>query len=116
MDAINKLMEEAKEKAGLTSDYALSVAMGVKKQTVSRYKLGLSTPDIYGMRRLADLTGRTLDEIAAAIELEKETDETKKAYWRNFYKRLGGIAASFSTITLLAPILGTFEKVQCILC
>lgn len=94
MDAINKLLEEAKDKAGLTSDYALANAMGIKKQTVSRYKLGLSTPDIYSMRRLADLTGKTLDEIAASIEIEKETDETKKEYWRNFYKRLGGVAAS----------------------
>lgn len=116
MDAINKLIEEAKDKAGLSSDYALSIAMGVRKQTISRYKLGLSTPDIYGMRRLADLTGKTLDEIAATIEIEKETDVTKKEYWKNFYKRLGGVAASFTTIALLTPIFTAFEGLHCILC
>lgn len=94
MEAISKLLDEAKDKTGIPSDYALAQAIGIKRATISGYRHGKSAPDVYAMSRLADLTGRTLTEVIAMIEVETETDEAKKEYWKGFYKRLGGIAAT----------------------
>lgn len=93
-NAIDTLLDEAKEKAGIESDYALALKIGVKKQTISRYRKGLCTPDDYTKSRIADLTGRSLQEVIARIELENEPNEEKRKYWENFFKRLGGVAAS----------------------
>lgn len=94
MSAITELLEEAKEKAGLKTDNALAVEIGITRQTLSMARHGKTTFGAYSRRRLADLTGRKTDEINALIEIETETDETKKEYWKSFYKRLGGVAAS----------------------
>ncbi|BCB27287.1 hypothetical protein SKTS_21730 [Sulfurimicrobium lacus] len=93
-NAIDTLLDEAKEKSRITSDNALALRIGVKKQTISRYRKGLSTPDDYAKSRIADLTGRSLQEVIARIELENEPNEEKRRYWENFFKRLGGVAAS----------------------
>lgn len=92
--AIDILLDEAKEKAGFGSDNALAIAIGVKRQAINHYRKGRSTPDDYVKSRIADLTGRSLQEVIARIELENEPDEEKRKYWENFYKRLGGVAAS----------------------
>jgi len=116
MNAIDKLLNEAKIKTGLKSDNALALEIGITRQVMSMARHGKTTFNAYARRRLADLTGRSTDEINALIEIETETDEAKKEYWRNFYKRLGGVAASFTTIALLSPIFAAFEGLHCILC
>lgn len=89
MNAIEKLLEEAKKKAGIESDNALAIEIGIQRQSINHYRKGRSTPDVYVMSRLADLTGRTLNQVVALVEIEKEQSKEKKEYWRNFYKRLG---------------------------
>lgn len=39
-NAIDTLLDEAKEKAGLKADNELAMAMGIKRQTISRYRKG----------------------------------------------------------------------------
>lgn len=100
--AIDTLLDEAKEKSGISSDYALALTIGVKRQTISRYRKNLCTPDDYAKSRLADLTGRSLQEVIARIELENEPNEEKRKYWQDFYRRLGGVAASIAvSVTLI---------------
>lgn len=116
MKAIEKLLDEAKTKAGIESDNALAHEIGVKRQTISKYRKGISTPEIFTMSRLADLTGKPLKQVIALIEIEKEQSEEKRKYWENFYKRFGGVAASFTIAALSAPIFAAFEHLHCILC
>lgn len=93
-NAIDTLLDEAKEKAGFKADNELALAIGVARQTISNFRKGRSTPDDYAKSRIADLTGRSLQEVTARIELENEPNEEKRKYWENFYKRLVGVAAS----------------------
>lgn len=124
MSAINKLLNEAKEKAGIKSDNALALEMGITRQSMSQTKKGKSAFGAYARQRLADLTGRDIKEINALIEIETETDETKRKYWENFYKRLGGVAASIlATVILMVTLpaqntdaLTILASGQCILC
>jgi len=116
MKTINDLLDEAKQKTKIESDNALAKRMGVTRTTISYYRHNKSKPDIYAISRLADLTGRPIQQIIALVEIEKEQPEEKRKYWENFYKRLGGVAASFSIIALLAPICAAIEDLHCILC
>lgn len=100
-NAIDILLDEAKEKAGFKADNELALAIGVKRQTISNYRKGRSTPDDYAKSKIADLTGRSLQEVIARIELENEPNEEKRRYWENFYKRLGGVAASIVAVVTL---------------
>lgn len=102
MTTIELLIDEAKEKAGIKSDNALAKEIGITRQTMSDARHGRTTFGTYSRQRLADLTGRHIDEINALIEIETETDEAKKEYWKNFYKRLGGVAASLAVISITA--------------
>lgn len=101
MNAIENILNEAKTKNHIKSDNALALEIGITRQTMSMARHGKTTFNAYARSRLADLTGRSTDEINALIEIETETDETKKEYWVNFYKRLGGVAATvFVCVTL----------------
>lgn len=123
-NAIDTLLDEAKEKAGFKADNELALAIGIKRQTISRYRKGVCAPDDYAKSRIADLTGRSLQEVIARIELENEPNEEKRKYWENFFKRLGGIAASFiaGVIMIMSPYpteAAQINKVSdpvCILC
>lgn len=123
-NAIDLLLDEAKEKAKIPSDNALALMIGVKRQTISGYRKGRCTPDEYAKSKIADLTGRSLQEVIARIELENEPNEEKRRYWENFYKRLGGVAASIvGAVTLImtpypadaAPMFKALYDI-CILC
>lgn len=123
-NAIDTLLDEAKEKAGFKADNELAIAIGVSRQTINHYRKGRSAPDDYVKSKIADLTGRSLQEIIARIELENEPNEEKRRYWENFYKRLGGVAASIvGAVTLIvtptpaeaASILKALYDI-CILC
>lgn len=125
MSAITKLLDEAKEKAGIKSDNALAIEIGVKRQTINKYRKGKSeTPDVFVLSRLADLTGRSIKEVIALVEIEKEQPEEKRKYWENFYKQLGGVAASILAAVILIMTLPTHNadaatmplSGQCILC
>lgn len=118
MNPITDLIDEAKRKAAIPSDYALAKEIGVTKQTISAAKHGRTTFGAYTRQRLADLTGRNIDEINALIEIATETDEKKREYWLNFSKRFGGIAAGVSTLffstDLIAPAMELAQ--HCVLC
>jgi transcriptional regulator with XRE-family HTH domain len=98
MNAINKLLDEAREKNKFKSDNQLAIAIGITRTSISYYRHGKSTPDIYTMNRLADLTKKPLGEIAAIIETECEPDKKKKEYWKEVAKKLGEKAKSTNTV------------------
>ena len=109
MNAIEKLLNEAKAKAGITSDNALAIEIGITRASICDYRKKRSTPDIFVMSRLADLTGRPIEQVIALVEIEKEQPEEKRKYWENFYKRLGGVAASILAVVTLIMTLPAYN-------
>lgn len=103
METINTLLDEAKNAANLDSDNKLAIAMKVTRTTISYYRHGKSAPDIYVMNRLAEMTGRKLEEVVAIIKIQTEPDGARKEYWKRFYKSLGGIAAAFVIASISLP-------------
>ncbi len=83
MNQLEFLMDEAKEKAGLPSDYKLAEAIGITRQTISGYRHGRSYPDEYAKAKLAELTKRTFREVTARLEIEREVNPVKLKYWND---------------------------------
>jgi transcriptional regulator with XRE-family HTH domain len=100
MSATNKLLDEAKIKNGYKSDNQLAIALGITRGAVSHYRQGVAKPDLFTMAKLADFTGKKLEDIAATIEAEREENPIKKKYW---IKKIGGIAASIVFAVLPFP-------------
>lgn len=108
MENTRKLLDEAKAKSGIQSDYALAKILGIPKQRVCDYYKARRAPDQYACMKLSEVTGRPLAEVIAAVEIDAEKDEERREAWKRYYKRLGGMAASFMPFVLMALVGVTF--------
>lgn len=109
-------LEEAKEQLGIDSDNAMAKYLGVTRSAISNYRHGTYVMDDFVAAKIAGALNLDAMILIAAANAEREKTEDRKEFWRNFYERLGGIAAGFSTIALLAPVYAAMEHVHCILC
>ena len=104
METIKSLLDAVKEKNGMTSDQALASALDVRRQRVYDYYKGIRTPDNFVCKRIADLLGKPLAEVIAIVELDAEKDEVRREAWRDYYKSIGGIAASVLMGLIFLPL------------
>lgn len=104
MQNVKKLLDEAKEKTGACSDYALAKNLDVPKQRVSEYYKGAASPDEFACLKIAEATGRTWEEVTALVKVEAEKNEKRREVWRKKLVSLGGMAAMISTI-FFAPVI-----------
>lgn len=91
---IAKLLDEVKAKTGAKSDGELARNLGVSKQAMSSYYSGHRAPDEFVCLKIAQALEKPLVSIIATVKAASEKDETRRAVWENYMKRLGGIAAS----------------------
>lgn len=103
---IAELLDAAKAKTGAKSDGELARTLGVSKQAVSSYYSGVRAPDEFVCLKIAQTLDKPLDSVIATVKAASEKDETRRAVWENYIKRLGGLAASFVftlcvTVTLI---------------
>ena len=102
MNAVNDLLDEAKEKNGYKSDNQLAIALGITRGAISHYRQNVAKPDAFTIARLSDFTGRPLAEILAMIEAEREKNKEKREYWKDFMKRIGEKAAALFIFVIVA--------------
>lgn len=105
MENVRKLLDDVKTKHDFKSDNALAAAIGVRRQRVSDYYKGDRTPDNFVCKRIAEMLGRPLAEIIAVVSMDAEKDESRREEWRDYFKRIGGLAASIMLLFFLAVTL-----------
>jgi len=98
---ITELLDQTKNAAGITSDYALAKTLGINKGRISAYYAGKEAPNEYACLKISELTGIPLDIVIATVKAETEKDEKRREAWENYMKRLGGIAASFLAVVVI---------------
>lgn len=103
---IAKLLDETKDALSIKTDGELARNLGVSKQAISDYYNDKRAPDDFACLKIAQALGKPLDSIIATVKAASEKDETRRAVWENYMKRLGGLAASFIfalcvTVTLI---------------
>lgn len=102
METIKSLLDQAKAAKGVESEYALAKALELTKQQVSEYYKGKVIPSEFACLQIAKALGRNYEEIQAIVRIEAEKDEKRRDAWKEFYKKLGGIAAGFILAILVA--------------
>lgn len=98
-------LDDAKAALKIESDYAMAKWMGVERTTVSQYRLGKRTIDDYAAARIAAALGIDPMIVIAAANAEREKTDERRDYWKNFYERLGGVAAGVAFIGVVTLIL-----------
>ena len=89
-------LNEAKKILGIESDYAMAQFLGVNRSAISGYRTGSRIIDDYAAAKIASAIGIDPMMVIAAANAEREKTEDRKEYWKNFYERLGGMAAGLA--------------------
>jgi hypothetical protein len=100
---IIEIIEQAKTRANLKSDYALSKAMGINTGIVSNWKKGKQSPSDEESIQLATLAGLDEMQVIAWIKYESASNPKKREFWKNYIESRG-IAAAICMTTLAASI------------
>jgi hypothetical protein len=108
---INELLDKAKTRANLASDYALAKALGIQTGIVANWRKGKRHPSNDEAVQLATLAGLPEMEVIARIEMETAKNEKKKAFWKHYIESRGLTACMMMT-ALAASIILTPEPVE----
>lgn len=103
MFSVADLIERAKVRANIDSDYRLCKVIGIKTPTMSGYRSGKSTPDARVLEQLCALAGEDLAVWAANLQAERERTPEGKTVWLMIAKRLAG-GASTAILSVLFAI------------
>lgn len=100
-----ELLDQARQVAGLPSDYALAKVLGVTTQLVSNWRHGRKYPSSFALFKLALLARRDPAEVTAELETERAEragDMDQAGAWRELMRKLGGVAASVAGAVILS--------------
>jgi transcriptional regulator with XRE-family HTH domain len=98
------LLDAAKSRHSLPSDYALAKTLGVGQSLLSGYRAGRSRPDDAIARRLAELAGLDADIVVVELAAERAQTDEARALWLRVAERLKKGAGT----TLAAAVFSTF--------
>lgn len=109
---ILELVEKAKTRASLSSDYALAKAIGIERQVISQWKSGKRHPSNAEAVQLATLAGIDEMEVIAQIELETAKTEPKKEFWKHYIESRGFAAVGAMAICGTVLLLQNYDEQQ----
>ncbi|MDD5392810.1 MAG: helix-turn-helix transcriptional regulator [Thiothrix sp.] len=93
-----QLLDAAREKLGLSSDYALAKAIGVGKGRIGHYRTGLRKPDEQACFQLAEILEIEPAAVIAAVRLEGEREPGKVEFWKRQAARYATSAGVVATL------------------
>lgn len=80
-------LDAVKAKHGLTSDYQLAKALGLRQSAISGYRAGRSHPDDTIALRIAELLGINAMEIISAANVERAKTKETRGIWTDAWNR-----------------------------
>ena len=102
MENVTKLLDAVKAATGAKSDNALAARLGVRRQRISDYYKGERYPDNDVCLKIAQAINQPLNAVIAQVGIDTAKDETTKKAWKDYFKRIGGYAASLLMGTIVA--------------
>lgn len=100
---IADLLDRAKHRANLPSDYALAKVLGITAGNLSNIRKSRAHPSNEVAVKLATLAGLPEMQVIAEIELRTANSEKKKEFWKHYIESRG-IAACLTMTALAASI------------
>ena len=101
---IIELLDRAKTRANLPSDYALAKVLGIDRSIVSGWRKGKQHPSNEHAVQLATLAGMEEMRVIAEIEMQTATTEKKRGFWKCYLEK-HGIAAVLCMSVLAVSIM-----------
>lgn len=93
-----ELIDLARARAGIESDYRLAKILSVTRATVSQWRSGTTYPDLLMVFRLAELAElKHVDTVIASLEVDRSNRAARPEQaeaWRQVLEKIGGIAAA----------------------
>lgn len=105
MTKVIELLDAVKAAKNAQTDYALAKALELHRWLISDYYAGKRTPNEYACMQIAKAINMPLDLVTATIRMEAEKDEKRRNAWREYYKSIGGLAASIMIFVLASVTL-----------
>ena len=107
MFSIAQLLDAAKSRANIDSDYRLAKVIGITHAGISNYRMGKSLPNESTIEQLCALSGDDPDVIAAQIQAARSKSPEAKTMWLRVAARMAGriqpaILAALFAIALIA--------------
>lgn len=94
-DLLNAVSEALKARGDSGSDYAVSKALGLSRQAISKIRSGLNGLGNDAGIKAAEVIGMDPLRILAILGAERSKTEVERSTWELLLKRLGGMAAAF---------------------
>lgn len=108
---IQELLDQAKNRANIPSDYALAKVLGISNGIVANWRKGKRHPSNEEAVKLATLAGLDEMRVIAEIELRTANSDKKKEFWKHYIESRG-ITATVSMTALAIAIMVTPEPAQ----
>lgn len=105
---IANLLDSAKAKANIESDYRLAKIIGITHSVVSAYRHGKSMPNEKILAQLCALSGDDVGVVAAQVQAERAQSPEGKSMWMMVAARLAGRASTafLSVVFAIAFVAG----------
>lgn len=109
--AIGAVLDLARDRHGLKSDYALSKALNCSTQLIANWRHARALPDEKNCEKLADLAGLDPYVVIAQVHALRTKDSAARAIWERIAERLqmaahGLAAAIFSVVIAMGFVAG----------
>lgn len=101
---IQELLDQAKNRANIPSDYALAKVLGISNGIVASWRKGKRHPSNEEAVKLATLAGLDEMRVIAEIELRTANSEKKKEFWKHYIESRGITAAVTMTALAIAIV------------
>ena len=101
-----QLLDEAKTRLCLKSDYALAKASGMRREDLPSIRSGKRAIPLHLAYWLAITLERDPASVVAELEEEREKNETRKAFWRSFLSRAAVLTTAACTLVSLNFVTG----------
>jgi transcriptional regulator with XRE-family HTH domain len=94
MFSVADLLDRAKARGNIGSDYQLAKVIGISHQGMTNYRSGKTMPDARVLEQLCALSGDDLAVFAAQAQAERERTPEGKTVWKMIAARLAGGATT----------------------
>ncbi len=94
MFSIARLLDAAKARAQIESDYRLAKVIGITHASLSAYRVGKALPGDKVVEQLCALSGDDAQLIFAQIQASKATSNEAQKFWKVMISRLAGAGST----------------------
>lgn len=110
MFSIAELLDRAKARAGIESDYRLAQMIGKPHATISTYRTGKALPGDEITLKLCAMSGDDPSVICAKIQAARSTNATVRALWQDVAARMSVVPASVVLSWCAAILFGALHS------